>query len=124
MSDMYEQAKLINRDLLNLFGSFPMAEFSLWQKEQILNILIRFGRVAKFRCRSNIAYENFCNSCFSEIATIVKQSKTLNNGEEYETFRASIHGIQAYFDFLTLNKLEDTKENFTKWAETKGARVV
>jgi len=66
---MYESAKKINDDLTQLFGSTNVENFTIEQRERILNILIRFGGVAKFRCRSNSAYDNFVNACFNNIAT-------------------------------------------------------
>ena len=116
---MYEKAKEINADLVNLFNSLPMAEFSLWQKEQILNILIRFGRVAKFRCRSNSAYKNFVSACLEEVAELQVIKGIDKKGNEYESFRASIKGIRAYFDFLKINSFEDNKENFLAWSGLK-----
>ncbi len=65
---MYESARKINEDLKQLFSSVSINEFTKAQRERILDIMIRFGAVAKFRCRSNIAYDNFVSSCLAEIA--------------------------------------------------------
>jgi len=84
-----EQAEGINIDLINLFGNENVDNFTNRQKEQILDIIIRFGRVAKFRCRSNTAFLNFSNECFKNIADV----KTIKvEGKEYETFRTTLCG--------------------------------
>ena len=69
---MYESADRINTDLKQLFGSTPLESFNVKQREEILNIMIRFGAVAKFRCRSNVAYENFINACLKDISNTKK----------------------------------------------------
>lgn len=69
---MYESAQRINKDLADLFNSMPIEEFSARQRIEIINIMLRFGAVAKFRCRSNVAYENFVNACFDKIARFDK----------------------------------------------------
>lgn len=52
MSDMYSEASKL-REMIKAFGF----------NEAQLNVLVRFGQVAKFRCRSNVAYSNFITSC-------------------------------------------------------------
>ena len=59
---MYESAERINNDLKQIFESSYYKEFTISQREYILNVMLRFGAVAKFRCRSNVAYDNFVNS--------------------------------------------------------------
>lgn len=105
---MYESAERINKDLINLFNSDEVTNFTVWQQEQILNIIIRFGAVAKFRCRSNAAYKNFLEACFRDIAEVqmVKQS------ENYEIMKAHFNGLQKYYDFLKKTNKEDTKASF------------
>lgn len=67
---MYESAEKINIDLVSLFNSIPFENFTVKQREEILNIMIRLGVVAKFRCRSNVAYDNFISACFKGVASI------------------------------------------------------
>ena len=91
---MYDSANRINVDLKQLFDSLPLNEFSKEQREQILNIMIKFGAVAKFRCRSNVAYlsrlhyENFVNACFNEIAKTEKVK--IKETDEYEVLVAKM----------------------------------
>ena len=56
---MYEQARKLNERIKE-------ANFT----EEQLNILVRFGQVAKFRCRSNTAFKNFVTACFEEVAKL------------------------------------------------------
>lgn len=83
----HEQAEGINKDLQSLFNSINIKDFTQKQREDILNIIIRFGRVAKYRCRSNIAYENFTSACFQDIAIV---SWVEIEGKEYKSLRADI----------------------------------
>ena len=84
----YEQAEGINKDLVNLFNSLPINEFTREQREQILNIIIRFGQVAKFRCRSNSAYDNFVRLCYNNIASANR--RPIKEGEEFEILIATL----------------------------------
>jgi len=52
MSDMYSEATKL-KEMIKAFNF----------NEAQLNVLVKFGQVAKFRCRSNIAYANFINAC-------------------------------------------------------------
>ena len=52
MSDMYSEANKL-KEMIKAFGF----------NEAQLNVLVRFGQVAKFRCRTNTAYKNFIDSC-------------------------------------------------------------
>lgn len=52
MSDMYSEANKL-KEMIKAF-SFNEAQ---------LNVLVKFGQVAKFRCKSNKAYSNFINAC-------------------------------------------------------------
>ena len=85
---MYESAQKINEDLRNLFGSIPINQFNTRQRQEILNILIRFGAVAKFRCRSNVAYENFVNACLRGIATTKRV--VINEEREFSILQAEV----------------------------------
>lgn len=66
---MYEQAEKLNTNFKQLFNSIPIEHFTTEQRELILDLIVRFGAIAKFRCRSNTAYDNFVNTTFKEIAT-------------------------------------------------------
>ena len=83
---MYESASKLNSDLVNLFGSAEVSSFTKEQRNQILNIMIRFGAVAKYRCRSNAAYHNFIEACFKDIATI----ELVDAGDDFKIFVATI----------------------------------
>lgn len=82
-----EQANKINEDLKNFFSS-DVQTLTKEQKEFILNMIIQVGQVAKFRCRSNVAYDNFISSCFSGIADCKRVGK--NPDDEWLALRAFI----------------------------------
>jgi len=65
---MYESGSKINEALKAVLQGVDESD-----KVLILDTMIRFGQVAKFRCRSNVAYENFVNACFKDIATIIRE---------------------------------------------------
>jgi len=81
-----EQAERINSDLKQLFGLEDIKNLKPTSKEFLLNILLQFGQVAKFRCRSNTAYDNFSNCCLSGIAE-AKRIKAKPE-DEWETLRS------------------------------------
>ncbi len=83
----YEQAEHINKDLKQFLDS-DLQSLSNEQKEYLLNIIIQFGQVAKFRCRSNSAYDNFTRECFKNIAECKRVAA--NPGDEWATLRAMI----------------------------------
>jgi len=112
----YEQAKGINQDLTQLFNSIYIREFTIEQRERILNIMIRLGQVAKFRCRSNTAYDNFIRQCLDGIADAKRFP--LKAGEEFEILTATMKPLTNYKDFLIKNSLQDNKENFTTWVKS------
>lgn len=82
---MYQSADRINKDLKNLFDSIPLNQFNINQREEIINIILRFGSVAKFRCRSNTAYDNFVNSCFKGVASFHRIKA--NDSSDFEVLR-------------------------------------
>jgi len=110
---MYESAGRINSDLRQIFESSYYKEFTIEQREYILNVMLRFGAVAKFRCRSNIAYDNFVNACLKDIAT-AKRIKEKENSE-YEVLRAEMLPMTEYLEFLQKRFLEDRKESFLEY---------
>ena len=118
----YEQAKKINQDIEQLFNSLYIREFTQQQRENILNLMIRIGQVAKYRCRNNSAYDNFIRCCFENIATV--QRVPIKEGEDFEVLKATLKPLTSYFDFLAKNGKEDNKESFTEWAKTKNMRVI
>ena len=83
---LYESGQKINVDLKQLFNSIPLQQFTPEQRTEILNIIIRFGAVAKFRCRNNTAYDNFVSACFSDIATTSRVK--MKEEDEYLVLRA------------------------------------
>ena len=85
---MYESAEKINTDIKDLFKSINITEFTSKQREEILNIIIRFGSVAKYRCRSNTAYDNFVTACYKDVAVLDRVK--INPEDEYEILRATI----------------------------------
>lgn len=73
---MYEEAKKLN-EILKM--EFTEKEPS----HTLLRAILRFGQVAKYRCRSNVAYKNFVTAVFEDIATL--NSKTIkSDGREHE----------------------------------------
>ena len=58
---MYRHAEKLNKQ-------FVVYRANL--NNDLLNAIIEFGRVAKFRCRSNTAYKNFVEATFKGIADI------------------------------------------------------
>ena len=83
----YDQAERINKDLKQFFDS-DLQTLSSEQKEFLLNLIIDFGQVAKFRCRSNSAYDNFTSQCFKNIAKCKRVVR--NDGDDWATLRAFI----------------------------------
>ena len=67
-------------------------QFKTFSEEQ-LNIVIRFGQVAKFRCRSNAAYRNFVEACFKGVAEI-EEEIIQNNENNYVKIRAKKGGVE------------------------------
>ena len=65
-------------------------QFKTFSEEQ-LNIVIRFGQVAKFRCRSNAAYRNFVQACFKDVA-VIEEEVIQNNENNYVKIRAKKGG--------------------------------
>ena len=110
---MYESAQKINNDLNQLFNSCYIKEFTKEQRERILNIMIRFGAVAKFRCRSNTAYDNFVNACFNNIANCKRVP--LKEGESFTVLQAELTPLTSYTDYLYKNNLEDKKTSYMEW---------
>lgn len=53
-------------------------------KEKLINAILWFGQVAKFRCRSNSAYDNFTREVFKDIAEIKREVK---EGFDFEVLR-------------------------------------
>ena len=74
MSDMYSEASKL-KEMIRAFNF----------NEAQLNVLVRFGQVAKFRCRSNTAYANFINACL-EGSDFELSHKTIskNDGTSFE----------------------------------------
>ena len=65
---MYETGSKINDVLKAVLQNIDKSD-----KVLILDTMIRFGQTAKFRCRSNVAYDNFVNICLRDIATVIRE---------------------------------------------------
>jgi len=83
----YEQAERINKDLKQFFNS-EVQTLTETQKEFLLNLIIDVGQVAKFRCRSNTAYDNFISQCFKEVAECKRVGKEIDS--EWLSLRAFV----------------------------------
>ena len=64
----HEQASSINQRLQKSFEGMTEDEV-----KEIVNTMLYFGQVIKFRCRSNTAYDGFANGCFRNIAKISRE---------------------------------------------------
>ena len=75
----YEQAKKINKSFkegLKLVGNSS--------KQQIIDAILWFGQVAKYRCRSNSAYDNFSKLVFEGIAELERKQL---EGQDFEVLK-------------------------------------
>ena len=70
-----DQAEKINEVFKRII---PLTNF---QSNELLNAILRFGQVAKYRCRSNTAYDNFSKIVFKDIAELERQQV---EGQEFE----------------------------------------
>ena len=116
---MYESAERINNDLKQLFNSSYYKEFTIEQREWILNVMLRFGAISKFRCRSNVAYDNFVNACLRDIAQAKRVKE--NESSEYEVLRAEMLPMTEYLEFIEKRFLKDEKSSFiefVKWVKS------
>lgn len=84
---MYESAERINKEIKEFFNS-DFQSLPNKQREWILNMIISVGQVAKFRCRSNTAFDNFISSCFKDVAKCERVAR--NEGDEWASLRAFI----------------------------------
>lgn len=72
----HEQAEGINKDIYD--------GITTQDKKKLINAILRFGQVAKFRCRSNAAYDNFATLCFKDIAEL---ERVQPEGLDFEILR-------------------------------------
>ena len=77
-------AEYINKELSSFIRE---TNLGIRRTEKLLNLMIELGRVAKFRCRSNVAYRNFISECFRDIAVIGTQIVEKEFGKPFETIR-------------------------------------
>ena len=75
-----EQAKKIN-EILKSLNKIEDKQTKL----DIVNGMLYYGQVAKFRCRNNSAYENFARLCLDGIVSIKKEKL---EGFDFEVLRA------------------------------------
>ena len=66
----YEQAKKINGIFREFYDKMPIEP-----NVKFIEGILWFGQVAKFRCRSNAAYDNFCKAVFEGIVNIERTKK-------------------------------------------------
>lgn len=71
-----EQAEKMNEKLKDTLETLHM-----FDKNKLINTILWFGQVAKFRCRSNAAYDNFCKCVFEGIVDI---ERTKKEGMDFE----------------------------------------
>jgi len=76
---MYEKAKELNEEFLTIFSGQCLDDASDEFKEKIIKTIEKFGRVAKFRCRSNTAYKNFITAVFENICSF--EEKQITHGD-------------------------------------------
>lgn len=77
-----EQAEKINKQFLDA----GLKEFDKITQDKLINTILFFGQVAKFRCRSNSAYDNFSREVFKEIAEIKRE---VQEGFDFEVLRVA-----------------------------------
>ena len=74
-----EQAEKINKRINNVIdGTDNNSGLDI---KELVNVILWFGQVAKYRCRSNSAYDNFSKLVFDGIAEL--ERKPLE-GQEFE----------------------------------------
>ena len=61
----YEQAAKINERMRGILINMTPDE-----RKHLINTILWFGQVVKFRCRSNAALDGFTSACFRKIARI------------------------------------------------------
>ena len=74
-----QQAERINEHLKFFFKGISG---STALKDELINAILKFGQVAKFRCRSNVAYDNFSKLCFKDIAELERRKPSEDSYEE------------------------------------------
>ncbi len=85
---MYEQAEKINQRLKSMFKGIEIRAKEDISEEAIADLFIRFGQIAKFRCRSNVAYKNFLDGCFKDLFEIVGREEPRPDGSTFTQFKA------------------------------------
>jgi len=72
-----EQAQGINERLKLFFNKLSDVERAYNIRidyTDLINQILRFGQVAKFRCRSNSAYDNFSKEVFKDIVELSREA--------------------------------------------------
>lgn len=90
---MYEEAEKINQRLkVWMIANDDAEPDNELNHVELMNIIIRFGQVAKFRCRSNAAYRNFVQSCYKDIVDVGTEIIIMKDGSSFEGLKAkTIH---------------------------------
>lgn len=90
---MYEQAEKINKKLDRFYKELSNSNIDSGAVKElmkdVLNTMIRFGQTAKFRCRSNVAYDNFVKSCFNNIAEVERHKLEGHDFEILEVIKVN-----------------------------------
>jgi len=50
--------------------STPLSKLDETDRRDVIDAILFFGQTAKFRCRNNSAYDNFCRICFGRVARL------------------------------------------------------
>ena len=75
-----EQATKINKQLKDVLFN-DRDNIDIIDINKLSNVILWFGQVAKYRCRSNVAYDNFAKEVFKDIAEL---ERTKLEGQEFE----------------------------------------
>lgn len=75
----HKTAERVNKNLREFLNANPMVDD--YYIEKLFNTIMEFGQTAKFRYRSNAAYDNYCRLVFDGFADIARQ-KLLNKDFE------------------------------------------
>ena len=75
-----EQGEKLNSEFKKCLNEIDLDGKDIYLRD-LIDAILRFGQIAKFRCRSNVAYDNFCNVVFKDIVSIERR---LVEGQTFE----------------------------------------
>ena len=78
-----EQADKMNKRLKELYAQ-SAAGMTTADWHELINLVLWYGQVAKFRCRSNAAYDNYARAVFRDLAEIQRAAL---QGQEFEVLQ-------------------------------------